>query len=174
MAKEHTMKTAEERTIGPNWRKLLVALLVGGLALTAGISLVLLKGLGVDRLGASWWMVVAVVGGVVGCCVGALVLAAIVGQRPRVEMGPNGFVVRRVFGSYSRSWDDVEGEFEVIKIGHGKAVGYRLTEEHKRWAGIKPTSLFAGKDEAMSGELRVTMEELAALLNEHKRRAASS
>ena len=95
-------------------------------------------------------------------------LAAMIGRRPCVEIGPEGFVVRRAFGSRSRRWSDIEGTFMVIKVGLSKVVAYRLTRAFKDCAEIKPTTLFAGNDEAISGVFDRPIGELAELLNQYK------
>jgi hypothetical protein len=95
-------------------------------------------------------------------------------QRPRVVITAEGFVVHKLLGAESRKWEDVDGRFAVIKIGWSAAVAYNLTPEYKTRIGKKRTSLFSGYDAAVSGAFKLSAEELAALLNEHKQPAPAS
>jgi hypothetical protein len=108
---------------------------------------------------------------------GLIVLAfvvAVVRQRPRVVITPEGFTVYKLFGGQSRKWRDVHGEFAVIKLGWIKGVGYNLTDGHKARVGTKPTSLFSGYDAAISGAFELSAEQLAEVLNAHARQGAGS
>jgi hypothetical protein len=163
-------------TIGTSPLKLLSPLTLGGLGIAGGVALVLvglsLAVLGVDWLTSIGWVIVVVLAVLVVCGCGALFLVSSIRGTPRVEIGPDGFFARALFGSRSRRWSDVEGDFVVIKVGLGQGVGYRLTPEFKELAGIKPTTLFAGNDEAISGAFAMSSGELAELLNQYKGRAA--
>jgi hypothetical protein len=161
-------------TVGPSPLKLFGMVALGGLMVAAGLSGVLLALFGLNWLLSSGWVVAAAAGGVVAGCGGALALAGAVGNRPRVEVGPEGFVLRTLFGSRSRRWADVEGDFEVLKIGLSEWVGYRLTRAFKESARVKPTKLLAGNDEAIVGAYGVPIGELAELLNQHKHRASGA
>lgn len=154
--------------VGPDLLKLLGAQVLGGVMVTGGVAGVLLGLFGLN------WLLVAAIGALVVCCCGAMMLAAAIGHRPRVEIGPDGFVVRTVFGSRSRRWSDVEGDFVVIKVGLGKTAAYRVSEACKRSAGIKRPKWLAGNDEGISGAYRVPIGQLAELLNQRKGRAAGS
>jgi hypothetical protein len=103
-------------------------------------------------------------------------MLALLRRWPRVEIRPDGFVVLALFGSRSRCWSDIDGDFVVIKVPLNKVVAYRLTKAFKDSAGIKPTTLFAGNDEAISGAYAVPVAKLAELLNQHKvsRKASST
>jgi hypothetical protein len=170
------MTPPEVVTIGPSPLKLLSALALGGLGIAGGAALVVaglsLAVLGVDWLTSTGWVIVVIMAALVVCCCGALFLVSIIRRAPRVEIGPAGFVAWTIFGSRSRRWSDVEGDFVVIKVGLRQGVGYRLTPDFKELAGIKPTTLFAGNDEAISGAFAVSSGELAELLNQYKGRAA--
>jgi hypothetical protein len=165
------MTPADLVTIGPDPLKLLGVLMLGAVGVTVGVAGVLLGLFGLPWFLASGWVVVALTGAVVVCCGGAVFLAAVVGNRPCVEISAGGFTTRTALTSRSRCWRDIESDFTVIKIGSAKAVGYRLTEAYKKLAGIKPTTMFAGNDEGISGAYRIPINELADLLNQHKGRA---
>jgi hypothetical protein len=138
-------------------------LLVGGVGVVGGLLLILGRG-------PVWVAVASAVGGLI-----LLTFAvAVVRQRPRVVIAPEGFTVYKLFGEESRKWDEVHGEFAVIKIGWNRAVGYNLTAGYKARAGTKPTSLFSGYDAAVSGAFRLSAEQLAELLNAHARQGVSS
>jgi Bacterial PH domain len=161
-------------TIDASPLKLLGTLAFAGLGITGGVTGVLLGLFGMNWLLSLGWVIVVVTAAlVVGVCV-ALVLTASIGRRPRIEIGPDGFVARNLLGSRSRRWSDIEGDFVVIKVGLGKGVAYRLTQRFKDSARIKPTTLFAGNDEAISGSYGVSSSELAEILNRHKGRATAA
>jgi hypothetical protein len=169
------MAQSNSVTVNLNSLKLLGTLALGCLLITGGVAGVLL-GLSLVLLGLNWflsagWVISVVTGVLVASCCGTLVLVAIIVRRPRVEIGPDGFVLRQLVGSRSRSWSDIEGSFVIIKVGLSKSVGYRLTQVFKESAGIKPTTLFAGNDEAIGGALDIPIDELAELLNQRKRPA---
>jgi hypothetical protein len=103
-----------------------------------------------------------------------LCVVAAIRQRPRVVITPQEFTIYKIIGCESHKWDDIDGQFAVIKIGWSKAVAYHMTTEYKTRVGKKPTSMFSGYDAAVMGALRSSPEELAALLNEHKQRSLSS
>jgi hypothetical protein len=171
-----TMTPLNVVTVGSSPLKLLGNLALAGLGVTGGVAGVVL-GLSLALFGLNWlmsfgWVIVAVTAVLVVCCDGALFLAASLGRTPRVEIGSEGFVLRHIFGSRPRRWSDIEGDFVVIKVGLGQGVGYRLTLGFKESARIKPTKLFAGNDEAISGWFDMPIGELAELLNRHKGRAA--
>jgi hypothetical protein len=164
--------------IGPSHAKLVRMFVTGSLGLTvalAGIvAAVALSFFGSDWLASSGWVIIAVGASVVVCAFGALCLVGAIARKPRVEIGPAGFVVRTLFWSRSRRWSDVEGEFTVIKIASLEAVGYHLTAPFKEASGIKPPRSLGGNDEAISGAYTISLTELAAILNDHKRRTSPS
>src|SRR5262245_43362587 len=164
--------------VGPSPLTLLGTLVFASLVLTASLAAFLLS-LSLAVFGLGWflstgWVIVIVTGVLVACCCGALLSVAIIGRRPRVEIGPDGFIACTLFGSRSRRWSDIEGLFAVIKVGLQKGVGYHLSQDFKESACIKPTTLFAGNDEVISGAYEMPTGDLAALLNQHKTRAADS
>jgi hypothetical protein len=172
MAHERIMTQSNAVTVNFNPLKLLGTLALGWLLITSGVAGVLL-GLSSALLGLKWflsvgWVIAVVTGVLVASCCGTMVLIAIIRRRPRVEIGPDGFVLCHLFGNRSRSWSDIEGRFVVIKVGMSKGVGYRLTQVFKESAGIEPTTLFAGNDEAIGGALDMPIDELAELLNQRK------
>jgi hypothetical protein len=142
-------------------------LLVGNLAMVGGIL-----GISAGPFGLGLMTVVACTV-VVGLST-ALDIVAAVRRRPRVVLTPEGFVLEKVIGREEHRWEDVAGPFVVIKIGWSKAVGYHLTPEYKARVGKKPTSIYGGCDAAVTGALRCSPEELAALLNEHQQRNRGS
>jgi hypothetical protein len=156
-------------SVGPNPLKLIGTQVLGGIGVTGGITLVLLSIFGLNWLLSSGWAIVAVTGALVACACGTMALAAIIGRKPRVDIGPDGFLVRAVFGSRWRRWSDIEGNFTVIKIGWVKAVAYHLTTAYKTRVGRKPTSRLSGYDDAIFGAFQLAAEELAELLNAQKR-----
>jgi hypothetical protein len=162
------MGTSNVVTVGPSLFKLLLA----GLMITGGVAGVVL-GLAIALLGLDWLLSSGpVILLVTGALAAGLILIAIIVRRPRVEIGPDGFIIRTLFGSRSRDWTAIEGRFAVIKVGLGKGVGYHLTQRFKESAGIRGTTLFAGNDEVIAGVLDLPMGELAELLNQHMRNAA--
>lgn len=161
-------------TVYPHSLRLLVVQVLAGVVVTGGVACVLLGIFGQDWLLSSGLPLVAIVGAVVACGCGTLVSIAAFGGRPRVEIGPEGFVARSAFGSRTRRWGDIEGEFVVIRLGLLRGVGYRLTSAFEESARTKPSTSFGGNDEAISGEYRVPAGELAAMLNEHKGRASGA
>jgi len=164
------MSSSDIETVGPSPLKLLGTMGLGGLGMTAGMAMLSVGLFGLNWLRSSGWMFVAVVAAVAGCAF----LAALLGRRPRVEIGPDGFVVRPLFGGKTRRWSAIDGDFVEIKVGFGRGVGYRLTRAFKESAGIKPTTLFAGNDEAISGAFAVPIGRLVELLNQAKVRAAGA
>jgi hypothetical protein len=111
---------------------------------------------------------------VAGVVIGAgllLFVLAVVTQTPRLVIGPEGFVLHRLVGRRSRKWEEIDGEFAVIKIGWFKNVAYKLTAECKARIGKKPTSPLSGYDEAVLVDpLPLSAKRLAELLNENKKR----
>jgi hypothetical protein len=150
-------------TVPPGVLKMLGVAVVSGLAMAGGLVLVLGSGALVLRACAALAALVVV-----------LFLLGMVSRRPRVVLTPEGFTVFRLIGGWSRRWEDVEGRFAAVRVGVTRVVAFRLTAEYKARVGKKPTSLFAGYDEAISGVFRLSMERLAELLNEHNERSRCS
>lgn len=140
---------------------------LGGLGIIVGFVL-LSEGLFGRWLWLSYgWHVVGLVSGLVA----SAYVWALLRRRPSVELGPDAFVAQSLFGSRTRRWDEVEGDFVVIQLGWSRAIGYHLTSAFKESAKIKPTALFAGNDEAISGSYSVSINQLMELLNQHKQHA---
>src|SRR5580692_3835926 len=113
MAHERIMTQSNAVTVNFNPLKLLGTLALGWLLITSGVAGVLL-GLSSALLGLKWflsvgWVIAVVTGVLVASCCGTMVLIAIIRRRPRVEIGPDGFVLCHLFGNRSRSWSDIEG-----------------------------------------------------------------
>jgi hypothetical protein len=97
------------------------------------------------------------------CYCGIAVLGAVSWARPRVEIGPDGFVDYGIVGHRSRRWSDIKGSVTVIRVGWPIGVGlrpvvaYPLTDAFKESARIKPVASLAGNDEAVliCGELAI-------------------
>lgn len=161
------MKPSDVVFIGPSPLKLLGTMGLGGLGIIVGFVL-LSEGLFGRWLLLSYgWLIVGLVGGLVI----SFYVWALLRRRPSVELGPDAFVAKSLFGSRTRRWDEVEGDFVVIQLGWSRAIGYRLTTAFKEAAKIKPTTLFAGNDEAISGSYTSSIHQLVELLNQHKRAA---
>jgi hypothetical protein len=152
------MAASSAVVVPPSLPRLLAALLVGGVGVVGGLLLLFGPG-----------PVLVAVASAVGGLIVLVFVVAVVRQRPRVVITPEGFTVYKLFGEESRKWAEVHGKFAVIRIGWNRAVGYNLTAGHKARVGKKPTSLFAGYDAAVSGAFGLPAEELAELLNAHAR-----
>jgi hypothetical protein len=100
-------------------------------------------------------------------------ISAFVGKGPRLEIGPDGFEFRDWFGSRCRKWDDINGDFVVIRTGLIRMVAYRLTESCKESNRVKPSKMFRGNDEVIAGPFQVPMPKLAELLNQYRRIATT-
>jgi hypothetical protein len=128
------------------------------------------------------WLVVACTAVLVACYCGLAVLGAALWARPRVEIGPDGFVDYGVVGRRARCWGDIQGEFTVIRVGWPvglrprPVVAYRLTDAFKQSARVRPLNSLAGNDEAIliCGELVIEAGELADVLNRWKQREANA
>src|SRR5262245_24391076 len=141
--------------IGPSPAKLVRMFVTGSLWLTLALAGIV-AGLGFSFFGSDWlassgWVIIAVGAGVAVCAFGALCLGGAIARKPRVEIGPEGFVVRTLSWSRPRRWSDIEGEFTVFKIASLEGVGYHLTAPFKEASGIKPPRSLGGNDEAVCG-----------------------
>lgn len=100
------------------------------------------------------------------------IVAAAICDVPRVEIGPNGFVFHQLTRRRTRQWHDIEGEFTVGDLRRLRVVVYHLSEAFKKskkyLAKPKPHT----DQEQLLGNFELAADELAALLNEQKRRAA--
>ena len=153
-------------TVPPDFPKQLATLVAANLALAGGIY-----------VAVGWGMIQT---GVCTLAVGLSTVCLVAGavrQRPRVVITPEGFVVLPAFAGRTHPWEDIDGPFAVIQIGMSKAVAYKLTADYKARVGKKPPSRFSGHqgyDEVIIGNFRLSAEELASALNEHKRRRLPS
>ena len=96
---------------------------------------------------------------------------AIVRDVPRVEIGPDGFVLYQLGFTRSRAWKDVEGDFVLRASPFGSTVAYRLSELFKKSLEHKGQSGRPADVEFVGGCFAMSAVELAGLLNEHKRHA---
>src|SRR5262245_33317574 len=103
--------------IGPAPLKMLGLVALTTMVGAMGVAAVLLGLFGLDWLLVSGWISVLITAACFACLGVAPLLVAIVGRRPRLEIGPDGFVSRTLFGSRFRRWSDINGPFVVIKIG---------------------------------------------------------
>lgn len=175
-------------TIGPSKRKIVRGIIVASIAIIGGLTLlvVLLEYLaGIGFLGllpvppwlwARRWGVVGGLSTLFAGYRGAAWLGAACWNRPRIEIGPHGFVDYGVVSRRSRRWSDIQGRFRVIQVGWPFAVGlqpvvaYHLTDTFKASTTIQPLEFLSGYDEAIliCGELLMEAGELADLLNQWK------
>ena len=150
-------------TIPPSFSRMIGSLAVTNLALAGTIFVVV-----------GWGQIQTVVcASAVGLSAVFLVVAA-VRKRPQVVITSEGFAFLPLFADRTYKWEDIDGPLAVIKIGTRKAVAYKLTAEYKMRVGKKAASRFSafrGYDEVILGDFRLSAEDLAALLNEHKRRS---
>src|SRR5437588_13127170 len=108
-------------TVGPGALKVVGSSAIAFVAITAGATILvmfleLLAAVGLlGLLGLPpwlWsyrWMIIACTAALVACYCGMAVLGAIIWARPRVEIGPDGFVDYGILGHRSRRWSDIEG-----------------------------------------------------------------
>ncbi len=134
--------------VPPSIPRLLTSFLVVGSGLVGGLLVIFGPG-----------PVQVALASAVGGLVVLASVAAVVLQRPRVVITPEGFTVYTLFGEGARRWRDIHGEFAVIRIGWVKAVGYNLTTGNKARAG------YSGYGAAITGAYGVPAERLAELLN---------
>jgi len=153
-------------TVPPSFSKMIGTLVVTNLALAGTIFVVV-----------GWGNIQTVVcASAAGLSTVFLVVGAL-RQRPQVVITSEGFAFLPLFADRTYKWEDIDGPLAVIKIGTRKAVACKLTAEYKMRASKKPASRFSGfqgYDEVIMGDFRLSAEELAALLNEHKRRSLPS
>jgi Kef-type K+ transport system membrane component KefB len=121
------------------------------------------------------WGLAFTVGVAVGSAVGAafaifVIAIGLIIDQPRMEIGPEGFVLHSPAASRSRRWTDVEGNFIVRGTPLGKVVAYALTEAFKKSQEAASPSKKPGRFESILDDYKLSAGELAELLNEHKRR----
>jgi hypothetical protein len=144
-------------TVPPSFIRSLGLVFIGCLFLAGGLVLI---------FGTRPWVIYACVA--FAALALLLFLLAMILRRPRVVISPEGFTVHGTIGRQSYKWEDIQGRFAVIRIGVTKMVAFHLTAEYKERVGRKPTSRFAGYDQAFVGGFQLSLESLAELLNEHK------
>jgi len=121
-------------------------------------------------------MIVAWIAALLACfCVFAVVCTILRG-RPRVEIGPDGFVTQGAFGRRPRRWTDIKGDFAAVKVGFQTVVAYRLTDAARESDRVKPVAPPAGYDDAIAfcGELSIGARELADVLNRRRQAVPSA
>src|SRR5690242_248785 len=133
------MTQTETITITPSLLRFLRMLVVCNLAMVFSIFCI-----AIGLIGVGHWTLVACV--VAVAMITTLFLIAAIIQRPRVIITPKGFLFEKLIGREAHQWDEIDGQFAVIRIGIMKAVAYKLTPEYKARTGKKPTSLFSGYD----------------------------
>ena len=149
--------------VPPNLLKQIILSLVGGVLMAGGLFFVI-------GLNIVWYFVA---GSVVVLMV-FTVVAAIIRQRPRVVIGPDGFRVEKIIGEEAHTWDDVASPFAVIPFGWSKAVGYNFSAAYNTRVGKTPTTKFAGYNAVIFGAFQASAEELAEILNRQLREYRSS
>src|SRR5207248_2247986 len=140
-------------TIGPSPLKLLGTAVVTSVAITAGVSLLVVF---LGFLVVPWFLahagtIIAGTAALLACYWAVAVPVAVVCRWPRVEIGPDGFNTQGILGHRRRRWSDVEGGFAVARVGLQPAVAYRITGACKESAGVQPIASLAkqGYDEAI-------------------------
>src|SRR5262245_12275948 len=106
------MNSSGVRRIGPNqWKQL-------GWLTSAGLMFFLAAALFASAFGGLGWFRTSgwpFAAGAVAVFFIVFGLGSAIRGVPSVEIGPDGFVHRQLFGSQSRRWSEIEGEFAVIK-----------------------------------------------------------
>jgi hypothetical protein len=144
-------------TIPASWQSLARTALIVDVLLAAGLF---------EMLGPGLPLVLACSVAVV---VSALLVLPAVRGTHRLELGPEGFTSYNAFGriAQKRAWEDVEGHFQIVKMGWNDAIAYQLSAACKTPG--KKSRLPQGFDEAIPSLYRMTAVQLALLLNERKR-----
>jgi hypothetical protein len=172
------MDPAPAITVGPSPVKVLGATVLASIVGTVGgaILLMFLGYVAEPWLLSSIWFILAWTVAILACWCGLAAVGTILWRRPRVEIGPDGFVTQGILGRRPRRWSDIEGDFTVIRMGLGSVVAYHLTDAFKHATRIQPIAGLAGNDEAITfcGELTLGAGELAELLNRWKQDAPST
>jgi hypothetical protein len=164
--------------VGPSPLKVFWKLAIASIAITvaAPIFVVFVGFLAAPSLLSYAWIITACTAALGACYCGFAVYGAVNWGRPRVEIGPDGFVDYGIIGHRSRRWSDIEGSFTVIRVGWPIGIGlqsvvaYRLTDDFKASARIRPIASLEGNDEAIliCAELAIGARELADVLNQWK------
>ncbi len=151
------METSNDIVVGPSLPKLFLATFVGLMGGMAGIML----GIGFNSITLGIGSVIAVLG--LG-----IFIACIVTNTPRLEISERGFTMKRVMGSLSYTWDEIEAPFEVMKLGLVQAVGFNLTEASRTERKITKRGKHAGFDAVLAGALAAPMANIVERLNEKR------
>jgi hypothetical protein len=160
------MKDSIIVTVAPTPLRVVLHMGLGGTGVIVGVLLVLSVFVDRNWLMTYAWIFIANVAAIIFCTI----MACLILRRPRVEISNDGFVAWSLFSSRSRRWSDIDGDFTEIELGVLPCVAYHLTQDFKDSAGIKPTKLFQGNDEAISGAFHIA--DLVDVLNEHKHRSS--
>lgn len=158
------MNHSKPLLIGPSPVKLLATGGLGGLGATAGVAIVFRGIFGQEWLSSTGWVICAVM----ACLVCCYCFLALIWRKPSIEITDQGFTAYSLFGRHDRLWSQIEGDFQNIKVGYGRGIGYRLTQKYKDSSGIKPSTLFPGSDEAISGAYGMPVRQIVAIINERK------
>lgn len=183
------MSYLDALTVGPSPRKILKSVAIGTIALTGGVAMLagllellaaagLLGLVGVPAwLWSARWSIVAWTAAVAAGYRTVALAGAVLLARPRLEIGPDGFIEYGVVGRRARRWTDINGPFNLVRVGWPvgifpqPAVAYRLTGACKASTRITPIAALGENDEGIltCGELEIGAEELADLLNRWKK-----
>ena len=159
-------------TVLPSPIRVLRQVMLGSIVGVAGLAVMIVF---LEYLGQPWLLAHARVLIVSALAIGAVfsgfaVFGALQWRRPRVEIGPDGFVTFGITSHRPRRWINVEGDFVVTRMALQPAVAYRLTDAFKQSLPKPPPASPTGTDEAITfcGELTMGAKELADLLNQRK------
>ncbi len=163
--------------IHPSKIKWTVRMVVGGLLLTpmlTGSFTLILAGFFYLSWASSLVLGVLLATPVVWTFILVSLVVCFVGDVPRLEIGPDGFVIRELVRSRSQQWHDIEGDFVVRGTPFGWEVAYRLTGAFKKFQKIAAQSAGRGAFESVGNCFEMPTAEVAELLNQHKRQATGS
>jgi hypothetical protein len=163
--------------IGPSPLKVLGSVVLLSVVGTLGLSALILF---LGFAGTPWWLanarfLITWIVALLACFCGIAVIGAMIWGRPRIEIGPDGFVCQGIAGRRARRWTDIAGDFSTSRKWPWPVVAYRLTDAAKESTKTPPpppplTAPPAGYDECISfcGELAMGHSELAEVLNRRK------
>ena len=161
--------------VHPSKIKWTVRFLVIGLLTTLGFTFsftLILAGFFYMSWAASLFLGVILAASVAWTLIIFVIAVLFIHDIPRLEIGPDGFVVHLLRNSCSRQWNDIEGDFMVRWTPFGRSVAYRLSATFKTLAEDAAKSPRPGSREWVGNCFDRSPFEVAALLNENKRRAA--
>ena len=141
------MDLTNQVVVPPSLPRLLSSLLVACLGIVGGLLLILGPGL----------ILTIVAIGVGGLTVLACIVA-VVRRRPRLVITPDGFTIYKLFGEHSQKWEDIRGEFSIVKSGWIKVVGYNLTTEYKARIGRNHKVSVPKCDQSISGAFALSWQ----------------